>query len=358
MQEFLFKMVEDSDRAVVLYHRADAKTTYANKLALSLYGDGKGGINIEEFFMKSDSDPIIFQRAQGTLEEKGEAYVYDFMTRTAWGEEQLTDIHIGYTDEEKTHVFLKIDLKEDHRLERIKQLMDRSHRAEAIMAFDKDFTILYTNQAFLEFTSPQEKNISLSQIFPKGKQAQYLKEIESALKKNKTYYTEMEIMVPSGEIKEVALDFQHMELGDDGKKLVLFLNPLDETLKRTSKFLKFNSMISYFEGIQVLSGESLYLVDLKENILVHKGKEDLRLPAKVLHFPESTLSLFHPEDGPSYIQYINRCRKGEDGVFHGRLKNSKGEYLPYEIVSIAILDENGVPVELLGKVKRILPTEE
>ncbi len=356
MEKYLMKMVEDSDRAVVLYHRSDAKTIYANKLALSLYGDGSGGINIEEFFTKADSNPIIFRTAKETLEEKGEAYVYDFMTRTVWGEEQLTDIHIGYADEEKLQIYLKIELKEDNRMERVKQLLERSHRAEAILFFDEDFSLVYSNQSLYQlFSAKKEKEefISLAQMFPSEKRERYLDELKTELKQSIAYYTEMEIIDFSGQVKEVALDFQHMKLGGDGMKLVVFINPLEERIKRAGKFLKFNSLANYFKGIQALSGESLFLVDLKENILIHRGREELRLPTHVHNYPDAVIPLFHPEDVAGFLQYTNRCRKGGDGTFRGRLKSSKGDYRLYEMFSIAFLDDDGEPVEILGKIKRI-----
>lgn len=352
MYQFLLKMVEDSNRAVMLYQRATGKTEYANKLALSLYGDVDGSINMESLFTGVTQNPVVFRRAKERMEEEGEAFVYDFLTRTVWGEEKLTDLQMGYADPEKKHIFLKIALKEDTRLPRIMQLIDHSHRAEGILHFDANLSFIYGNEALYQLLEVKELEDLVSRFLPE-KREKLQENIQKELRRNQTFYTELEIKTPSGAVKEISLDFQHFHLDDQGGKLVVFLNLMEEQVKRASKFLKFHSLVDYFQGIQVLSGESLFLVDVKEHMLIHQGQENLNLPDLVQDFPKALLPLFPPEEAASFLESVQQAYQKGEGSFQVRLKQPAGDYGSFQVLTTGIRDEAGEVVELLGKIKRI-----
>lgn len=359
MEEFILNMVEESNRAILVYQREKAKTLYANKLAVSLYGDVDGTVNMEQLLMSMNQNPIILGKARETMEKDGVAFLYDFMTRSIWGEEKLTDIQLGYADQERTQIYMELTMKDDNRLDRAKQQLDRSHKAEAILDFDQNLSIIYCNQAFYRLFDITEKEFlgkstqSLSQYFLPERKEKNLGEIQKELRRNRTFYMETKLETYSGEKKEISIDFQHRNLDAKGRKLLVSCDVMDEPMIRAGKYLKFHSLVQYFEGIQTLSGDSIFLIDVKECILIHKGREDLGLPELLHHFPECVYHFIHPEDLANFKAFVKDSYQGAKGTHITRLKKKTGEYIQYQIIVMGILDDNGEVMEVLGKVSRI-----
>ncbi len=359
MEEFIINMVEESNRAILVYRREKAKTLYANKLAVSLYGDVDGTVNIEQLLMSMNQNPILLGKARETMEAKGVAFLYNFMTRSIWGEEKLSDIQMGYADQERTQIYMELTMKDDNRLERAKQQLDRSHKAEAILEFDTELSIVYCNQAFYRLFDTTEKEFMgkstqfLSQYFLPERKEKTLAEIQKELRRNRTFYMEAKLETHTGEKKEISIDFQHCNLDASGRKLLVSCDVMDELMIRASKYLKFHSLVQYFEGIQALSGDAIFLVDVKERLLIHKGREDLGLPELIHHFPESIYHFIHPEEIESFKDFVEKAFHGTQGTHITRLKRQAGEYCNYQIIVIGISDDCGEVMEILGKVTRI-----
>lgn len=360
MDNLLRSIVDNSNRAVVLYQREQAKTLYANKLAVSLYGDVDGSVNMEQLLMGMDNPVIVLQKAREAMEETGEAFLYDFMTRSVWGGEKLTDIQMGYADPERTKIFMKLTVKEDNRLERACQQMDRSHKPEAILNFDPDLSIVYCNSACHRLLDSSDKQFQessrcLPDFFPQDKKEKLLAEIQKELRRNPSFYLETKLETFTGEKKEVSIDFHHRTLDAQSRKLLVSFDVMDEPLIRASKFLKFHSLSQYFEAIQAISGDCIFLVDVKERIVIHKGRDDLGLPEMIRHFPESAYPFIHPDEWSSFQKKLSHPASKDTRTFQIRLKTKEGDYQSFEVLYIGIASESGEILEILGKITEVSP---
>lgn len=120
-----------------------------------------------------------------------------------------------------------------------------------------------------------------------------------------------------------------------------------------------NSILNqYFRAVQSLSGESLYTVNIRTRELKCYGiaAEELGLPTVVEGCPQTVYYLIHPSHLSGFETFINRSLSGENSKntsLRLELKNTDGSYQWYELLSMIIYDENGEPIEILGKIKNI-----
>lgn len=116
-----------------------------------------------------------------------------------------------------------------------------------------------------------------------------------------------------------------------------------------------STLNKYFDCLQSISGVSFFIIDIKNKVLIQKGKvaEEIDILGPIHDFPESVYSRVFPEDLEKYKSFTGLSMAGETVDFEVRVKTIHGDYQWYNIISNPILDENGVPVEVVGKMNNI-----
>ncbi len=117
----------------------------------------------------------------------------------------------------------------------------------------------------------------------------------------------------------------------------------------------FSTLNQYFQAVQSLSGESLYTVDINTRLLRCQGiaADELGLPPEVEGYPECVYDWVLPEELEGFKKFAFRSLGGNDSRIELRIKNKDGNFRWYELISMIIRNNEGEPIEILGKIKNI-----
>lgn len=130
---------------------------------------------------------------------------------------------------------------------------------------------------------------------------------------------------------------------------------INEMLKKT---------ISYhertFATMQDLSNDILFKINLKDRVLIHQDEKAVLfgMPSHVPNFPDSVeqSGSIHPDELKDYMSYARKMCEGIGGVIRTRIKcvdDNKPRFEWFEISSKAIVDDDGNPIEIIGKLTNI-----
>lgn len=360
---YIQKITEHINNGFMLCNLGENYPTYANKLALDFYADENGLINLQELFINHHKNTGFVETKKKELDLRGFVNTSNVVTIANNGESKVSEVQIGFSNDEKTEIYILMTHHEDRRMAAAKHQIDTSYRADAILEYDDNLTIFYCNYKFYQTLEAQEDHYldyierQLSNTFRKDKKAELLKEISRGLKRNKIYNTEVEIINLEGEKHWYSLDLQRTSFDNSGEKLMCSLVNIEERKKAT---IQLNSFSQYFEAMQSLSGESLFQIDVTNRVLHMKGDlaEEFGLPKSVEDYPISVYPAVHPDDLDDYKEFATRSLAGENQFLKVRLKIATGEFRWYEINSMIIYDELGKAVEILGKVKNVHEEQE
>lgn len=356
-------ITENIAHSFIVYKTGAKFSSFANKKALELYGEEDGTVNVQDLFLNHNRPSNYTDNKKRELDNHGFLNTSDVVTRTKSGEIKVSDVQVGYANDEKTEFFIIMVPKEDTRMDNAESNVDLSYRADAILEYDENLTIVYCNHSFRQaLEAPEDSYLDylsrqLAKTFRKDKKAQQLKEIHRALQRNKTYQTEVEIINLNGEKHWFTMDLQRRSFDDSGDKLLCSLVNIDERKKAT---VQLNSFTQYFEAMQSLSGQSLYQIDVKTRVLHMRSElaKELNLQPEMDDYPNSIYHIVHPEDLDDFKEFSTRSLAGENRYLKTRYLTATGEYQWYELNSMNIYDESGDAIEVLGKIKNVNAVQE
>lgn len=233
-----------------------------------------------------------------------------------------------------------------------------SPRAESILEYNIDLTLLHCNYNFCRLfeTQTQEELEQLSlvskNVFLSKNREEWLLEINEALKISDEYVTEAQIKMVSKKNKWFSFQFQKRRLDNEKTVIMCYVKCIDE-YKQTE--IELDRLSKYFDAIEKLSGESLYIIDLKNMTLKQSGNiaKELGITEELENFPESVYSYVHEENLEEFKKFTQNSLSGEQSSIKMRVKIISGEYNWYELNSVPIYNKNGDIVEILGKMNNI-----
>lgn len=116
-----------------------------------------------------------------------------------------------------------------------------------------------------------------------------------------------------------------------------------------------NIFSQYFQAMESLSTESLYIVDILSKELRCQGiaTDELGLPAYLPGYPECVYDWAHPDQLEAFQEFSFASLAGNNGKIELQIKNCDGSYQWYELSSMIIRGENREAIEILGKIKNI-----
>ncbi len=142
---------------------------------------------------------------------------------------------------------------------------------------------------------------------------------------------------------------------DDSGNLVEVVGVLSNIQKEKTMETEVSLLTQYFETMQSLSSESIYVFDL-ETRLLHIGgltETELGLPLEVEGYPESLFDLTHAEDLDKFKRFAGRTLNSKEGRVELRFRNLDGSFKWYELISNVIYGKENVPTKILGKIRNI-----
>lgn len=364
MEHIFYKLVNDSDRAILVFEPSVKKSIYSNKLAGLLYGDEEGFVNLEEVFSLNEVTSFLLESVKEDLNLKKHAYIYDKITLTKQGEERMTDIQVGYVDETREQLYLFLSFQSDDSEERLKSHIDHSHRGEILVLDDENFTISYSNLHFYKMFSlnPNEAEgrtvENLATLFVSNQREKVLQSIQSALKKSESHYVELELQINEEERSWFALDLHYRHVGNQQKLLVCF-TCIAEKVATANKLA---SLTRYFNVIQTLSTDLLFRYDVETRTL-YRNEETAKFygiapVVKNYPDPEQIKGVIHPEDMEDYMVYIHSLLMGVEGTHVARMISPSGEFEYHRFTFKQFFDNEGVLTEMVGKAENIQELKE
>lgn len=359
-KERLLKMLDKSNRAFLIYKIDKPIPFYANKQAIDLYGDSEDVIHVYEMFETKEATPFLKADIRAELKKAMSVTMYDIATVTNKGEIKISDLQIGYNDDEKTTIFIELSFKEDNRMEIVKNQIYTSNRAEAVINYDEKLTLLHCNSNFFDIFESSEmlraeccKNSLVNGFAPENREEK-LAEILEGLKHNLSYTTQVKIITYSGKKVWYSLDLQRRILDDTGEKLMLYMVCIENQVKIADKLEDISEM---FNVMQSLSSDILYRINVETKVL-YRNEVTAKLyniPSVVEDFPTAIgkTDFVHQEDMAKYIEFLENVLTGVEGSHIARIKSPSGNYEFHKFTFKKLLNSDGKLKEMIGKVVNI-----
>ncbi len=349
LAEKLLNFSQNYDSALIIGNIQTQEVLFANDFAGNVYGVTTNSQNIDAIF--SHEREKLFSDLRVALQNKTSSLYYDYLTQKPTGEHQLADIHFGFFNPEHTEYFVEITPKINRDLEILVDMANSSQKPSFVAEFDDDFTLYHVNEVFHQNYSSVTS--CLSTWLQASDQSSILQEIKSALALSTEYQTELSVMDSKGEHQWYYLDIQKRPLYEGTVKLFGFLVPLEhhqETKERLHHFLQ------YYQAVQTLSEDSLYVVNVQEKVAYFSGKilQELDLPQELQQFPQAMYAFLHPEDLSAFQEYVKLALSGEETTtFSARLKTCDGSFQWYEMFFASVYHSQGHISEIFGKFRNV-----
>ncbi|MFI3253695.1 MAG: PAS domain-containing protein [Eubacteriales bacterium] len=330
------------------------KTFYINKQATELFGITTDDCDLGKVFDKSPER--IQSLMVKSLKENKPTLVYNYTAITKENKKILVDLQVGYFNDEKTEVFLEIIPQNDTRMAMALHQIQHSTRAEAILNFDDDLTILECNEAFYKVFESNEDTCQaiyckqLSQAFHVDSRTKLVEEIQENLQNSQLYTKELTVENAKGEEHWYCLELQKRELDNSGAKLMCSLVNIEKQVEAKEKFDMVNQ---YLSAVQETTVDLLYRVDIATNTMYsyHEFQSitdnDRVIPDYVNTF--FSLDTIHPDDKEIYLKGFRDFHEN-DIVCEEPIRFSLGgsPYQWYKITGKKIFDKEGNLTEVFG----------
>lgn len=362
------KLLDSSDRGYLFYHREEQKTFYANDIAVRMFGNSKGFVDVHRIFSGRDMTESESLHMDEILNKQGYITYYNVLVKDKSGQMLLSDVKVGYIDDDEVILYIRIHFKEGDRMQITKDHVDGSHKAEFILNFDDKFSVCHGNRHFYEIFNGSRKDFALTydnflgNAFTYHSQKGILERIHKALEEKDNYHEDVEILLPNGDTGWYYLDLQRKTLDETGEKLVCFMVCVENRVEIENKL---KTVSDYLNVTQELSENLLFFIDLDSRVLYRNEAmaKNYNLPGIVENFPESVpeSGVIHPDDLDMYMVFCRNLYKGGDGVMEVRMRVPHGGYEHFRLTCKTLKDYNGTPKEILGKsenIENILKMEE
>lgn len=351
MTDYFESLIEKSDRAMIIYHVPTKEVIYRNKLARYFYDK----MDINTIFAQQEQPIMLMETVKDALSQRRVAHIYDVMTSTTEETNQLVDLQLDYVSQQRDTLYFKFIFKVDDRIERIKQQIDTSHRAEALLNYDENLTLYHCNELFYDVFEANEMMClrryqnQISNAFLPEQRDLLLQQIHAGLKKCKTFYTELQIETLSGERIWYSLDLQRRVVDDSGEKLIVYMIDIQEQVERKTELANINQ---YFHILQTLSKGLLYRLDIQTKTLYRNEEtaDFYGIASVVKDYPDPVAlkSLFHEEDIPDYVSFIQMVLGGKEGSHAARMISPSGAFEYHEFNFKQLPQPDGSIKEMIG----------
>lgn len=171
---------------------------------------------------------------------------------------------------------------------------------------------------------------------------------------------EGDIMSVQSRLKDINGEYQWYEICTQGiidrnGKVTELLGRICNIQKKKTMETEISLLTQYFDTMQSLSGESIYVFDIESRLLQLGGltETELGLPLVLEDYPECLFHLTHPMDLENFITFAGRALSTYESSVQLRFKNIDGTYQWYELLSNIIYSKNGKPFKILGKIRNI-----
>ncbi len=267
--------------------------------------------------------------------------------------EILCDVEVSLVDTEESILFLVIKESNLQKSSELKDLIDFDQNSIIVLENLPDLPVQYGNTRFFhcinmseeEFTA--EKQRSFLSFLPQEKQESFRLGISHRLGHQEFCDVDVELTFDGQFYHLFRLNVYHSSY--DGKLYGVLIS-----VKRQSELMKkIEYDQQYFDIMQRFSKDLLFRIDIKKRTLVHRGdiSKFMDLQPEVIGFPEAIRDIrwVHPDDLEGYIAFSYRLIHGMDSTFEPRFLFGNGNYEKYRLQGSVLFDEEGIPVQVVGK---------
>lgn len=347
-----FFVIETSNREVVI----------CNNAATNMYGivAKNGEFNSNIFTADTTLDEIISR-----FIAIGEETIFENITTVANdGSRQISNIMIGYFNENSTEIFIEVTPKIDYRMDIAIDLMNNSLRAEAILELDGFLTIFYANKACFELFDVQDNNFKtlydvIANTFPPSKKHEIITKVNASLDETNYYYTELQIDTANGGSKWIAIDLQKRVIDSTGEKIVCYMHCIDQHIKTK---LERDTVELYFNALQEITGDILFHIDLKTKTFRHSDANAIGfgIAAEIPDFVDNFIETgaVHPDFCEDYRRYTDDLFAGINNYYEIPCAVGVGVFEWFNIKCTYIKNKDGENVEIFGRMHNIQSRKE
>lgn len=366
--KYIVKAMDYSKSAVIGFKINTNKPFLHNLTARKIFGDENGNIDIDRIFSMITASEFWKNSIEEQLNKEGSVTIYDISILTINDVIKISDVQIGYADDDKKVFFIEFFFKEDTRMAQAISQINQSPRAEGILVLDENLSVIHCNDLFYGVfeadneTSKNHINTSFSNGFQPKIKEQLLSDILKNLDITPTFFTKLKVITSKGIEKWYSLELQRRTLDDTGiDKVMAYLVNIDNQIEIEEKLDMVNQ---YFNAMQDLSEDMLYRVDLKTKTLYRyrstEQSEMYGLNPVMPNYPHSILltGIIHAEDEDIYMQYGNNLLNGIPTQIEIRIKSTTGEYEFNRLTCSPVYGENGEVKEMFGKIINIQTVRE
>lgn len=353
---YMVKAMDYSKRAVFAFKKHSNKPFLANSTASTLFANAQGIIDIARIFSSIDISDYWKTNVAEQLEKEGCVTIYDLSVLTNQDKTKVSDVQLGFADDEHKIIFAEFFFKEDNRMEKAISQVNLSSRAEGIFDFDAPLTMVHCNDSFYKVFETnaelvkKEYNNQLSKGFAPQIAEKLLAEIHESLSKYPSFFKKIKIITSKGEEKWYSLELQRRTLDHSGcDKLMAYLVNIEKQVETENEL---DSVSQYFEILQSMSKGLLYRFDI-HNRTLYRNETTAKLyniPLKQENFPtqEWLDHIMHPDDIEDFIRYIDLVVTGQEASHTSRFKNAE-EILEYHTFTFSpVYQKDGSIKEMIG----------
>lgn len=357
------KITETLDYPFMLCNLDGKKSFFANSLALKLYGDDDGTVDIEKLFQNAKTQISFEKKIKDELIENGAIAEFEMTTITNSGKEKIFEIKVGFSDQNNTEIYiLFVNIEERLQKENELHIFHKYFNAMQSLTNESLYTVDVETK-LLQCQGIAARELGLPAEVHGYPQCVYDWVYPEHLDAFKKFTSDSLAGIESKlelKIKNINDEFKWYELYNmiilDAKGEVFEILGRIKNIHRERDLESNNSLMNlYFNAIQSLSGESLYTVDVKTKVLKCQGiaAYELGLPAEVPEYPQCIYSRVYPDDLENFKYFTNRSLLGHESKLDLRIKNINGEFKWYELYNMIIRDDAEDIFEILGRIKDI-----
>ncbi|MFI3115967.1 MAG: diguanylate cyclase [Clostridia bacterium] len=355
IKESISNFIENYGNSFFVLDIKTEKVLFANKRAIEIFNVTLENCDLKKI-LATEVDPFTID-IKKILNEKSTTMFYNVKACIPNRDSIQVDLQVGYFNDDKTAVFLEVIPMNDLRLDMSVHHVKESFKAEAIVNFDKNLSIVYCNDAFCTvFDSNQDTiNHHLKEDFINGfildGRERLVNEILSNLNKKPNYTTKIEILTAKGEKTWYLIDFERRTLDSSGvDKILICMTNIESQIEIAEHY---SDIQQYLSVMQEVTENILYHTDITTKTMYlysdigEKSGIERIIPNYIDIFMES--DLIHPDDKELYMENHRDFHERDIPPKHPiRFAFANDEYLWYEINARKIYDSQGNVKDIFG----------
>ncbi|MFI3253630.1 MAG: GGDEF domain-containing protein [Eubacteriales bacterium] len=327
-----------------------------NKLARSFYQTSGRYPQLSSLFSPNLEGESLYSVIEN-LKVYGASTLNNIKSKKTTGEEFPCHIELCKVDESLLFLVIKENCQEQDL--QIKELVELFDNPIFVLEHNENLTATYGNPRCYQCVQiskeefQQKNQASFLSLLQKEKQLGFLQTVNHQLDLNGECDVDIEVEIGKEDGFFQLFRFNSFKASFDGKLYGVLIS----AKKQSDLMKKIEYDQQYFDIMQQFSKDLLFRIDIASRTLVHRGdiSKFIDLQPEMENFPECMREkrLIHPDNLEGYLAFVYRLMSGESGGYDVLLQFTGGVFEKYRLQASPVFDNNGKPVQVVGKSENI-----